>query len=158
MVLAWFQCCFQHIVWSQHKSMDDNVSIQHKRPSFSRLRPIRSAISIYQYIYLDLSPYMRKNQHLKGRNQHLKGRNQRKVLTPCPRHSSLTMPRGERGHHSLSFFYRSDQDKWVVFGLLSTQFFVFVRDHVGRKVVSVSLNWKIPVLTWDDEKESIDFI
>ncbi|KAK7231245.1 hypothetical protein RIF29_48420 [Crotalaria pallida] len=39
-----------------------------------------------------------------------------------------------RGHHSLSFFNRSDQDKWVGFVLLSTQFSVFVRDHVGRKV------------------------
>ncbi|RYQ84091.1 hypothetical protein Ahy_B10g102995 [Arachis hypogaea] len=45
------------------------------------------------------------------------------------------MPRGmdKRKGPSLSFFNRSDQDKWVGFVLLSTQFSVFVRDHVGRK-------------------------
>jgi len=43
------------------------------------------------------------------------------------------MPPGRKGP-PFSFF-RSDQDKWVGFVLLSTQFSVFVRDHVGRKVV-----------------------
>ncbi|RYQ84103.1 hypothetical protein Ahy_B10g103008 [Arachis hypogaea] len=45
------------------------------------------------------------------------------------------MPRGmdKRKGPSLSFFNRSDQDKWVGFVLLSTQFSVFVRDHVRRK-------------------------
>ncbi|KAK7298336.1 hypothetical protein VNO77_46345 [Canavalia gladiata] len=42
------------------------------------------------------------------------------------------MPPGRKGP-PFSFF-RSDQDKWVGFVLLSTQFSVFVRDHVGRKV------------------------
>ncbi|RYR46714.1 hypothetical protein Ahy_A07g032496 [Arachis hypogaea] len=42
------------------------------------------------------------------------------------------MPPG-RKCPSLSFFNRSDQDKWVGFVLLSTQFSVFVCDHVGRK-------------------------
>ena len=80
-------------------------------------------------LYLDLSPYLsklRKNQYLKGVTN---GR-----FSPCPRHCSPTMPPGRKGP-SLSFFNRSDQDKWVCFVLLSTQFSVFVRDHVGRKVV-----------------------
>ncbi|KAK7236572.1 hypothetical protein RIF29_45441 [Crotalaria pallida] len=53
---------------------------------------------------------------------------------PAPDIVLRRCPLGERGHHSLSFFNRSDQDKWVGFVLLSTQFSVFVRDHVGRKV------------------------
>ncbi|XLR32865.1 hypothetical protein HN51_052796 [Arachis hypogaea] len=93
-------------------------------------------LSIDRYIdidlYLDLSPYLsklRKNQYLKGVTN---GR-----FSPCPRHCSPTMPRGmdKRKGPSLSFFNRSDQDKWVGFVLLSMQFSVFVRDHVGRKVV-----------------------
>ncbi|XLR04080.1 hypothetical protein S83_070278, partial [Arachis hypogaea] len=81
-------------------------------------------------LYLDLSPYLsklRKNQYLKGVTN---GR-----FSPCPRHCSPTMPRGmdKRKGPSLSFFNRSDQDKWVGFVLLSTQFSVFVRDHVRRK-------------------------
>ncbi|XLS64896.1 hypothetical protein HN51_024870, partial [Arachis hypogaea] len=67
-----------------------------------------------------------KNQYLKGVTN---GR-----FSPCPRHCSPTMPPG-RKCPSLSFFNRSDQDKWVGFVLLSTQFSVFVCDHVGRKVV-----------------------
>nr|AGC78985.1 hypothetical protein [Vicia faba] len=89
----------------------------------------RSIISIYQYIFLDLSPYLRKNQHLKGVTN---GR----FSPPVPDIVLRRCPLGERGHHYLSFFNRSDQDKWVGFVLLSTQFSVFVRDHVGRKVVS----------------------
>ncbi|PKI55637.1 hypothetical protein CRG98_023948 [Punica granatum] len=43
------------------------------------------------------------------------------------------MSLGQKGT-PFSFFNRSDQDKWLVrFVLLSTQFSIFVRDHVGRK-------------------------
>lgn len=49
-------------------------------------------------------------------------------------------PLGERGHHSLSFFNRSTSGL-VHFVLLSTQFSVFVRDHVGRKVVVEERLW-----------------
>lgn len=51
-------------------------------------------------------------------------------------------PLGERGHHSPSFLNRSDHlsisfpflvSGLVRFLLLSTQFSVFVRDHVRRK-------------------------
>lgn len=56
-------------------------------------------------LYLDLSPYLRKNLNLKGVTN---GRFSPSdiVLRRCPL--------GERGHHSLSFLNRSDQDKWFV--------------------------------------------
>ena len=63
----------------------------------------------------------------------LKRRNQRKEGShPVPDIVLRRCPLGERGHHFLSFFNRSDQDM-VHFVLL--QFSVFVCDHVGRKVV-----------------------
>ena len=59
------------------------------------------------------------------------------------------MPPGRKGP-PFSFF-RSDQDKWVGFVLLSTQFSVFVRDHVGRKVVScrgAAVKRRFPPFHW----------
>ncbi|KAL0284170.1 UNVERIFIED_CONTAM: hypothetical protein Sangu_2842900 [Sesamum angustifolium] len=63
------------------------------------------------------------------------GRNQRKVLT-CPRHCSPTMSPG-RKEPPFSFFlqsFRSGHVGWFVSSSYTTQFSVFVRDHVGRKV------------------------
>lgn len=109
-----------------------------KRPSFSRLRPIYASLlsngslgislvhrswnqinNIHFSIYLSIDRYrsLSGSISISKKEPTLKGRNQRKVLTPCPRHCSPTMP---PGHHSLSFFNRSDQDKWVGFVLLST--------------------------------------
>lgn len=74
---------------------------------------------------MDLSPYLNMEEPTQ------QGRNQRKVLTLSPTLFSDDVP-----EPPFSFFLQSFRSGQVVrFVLLSTQFSVFVRDHVGRKVV-----------------------
>jgi len=98
-----------------------------KRPSFSRLRPIYSSLlsngslgislvhrSWNQINNINLSIYLSGSISISKKEPTLKGRNQRKVLTPCPRHSSPTMPPGRKGP-PFSFFlqsFRSGQVGW----------------------------------------------
>jgi hypothetical protein len=98
-----------------------------KRPSFSRLAPPYLFISFIKWIgislvhrswnqinNINLSIYLSGSISISKKEPTLKGRNQRKVLTPCPRHSSPTMPPGRKGP-PFSFFlqsFRSGQVGW----------------------------------------------
>ena len=66
----------------------------------------------------------------------LKGRNQRKVLTLSPKFFSDDVPWAKGATILfLSSIVPIRTSGLVPFVVLSTQFSVFVRDHVGRKVV-----------------------
>jgi len=81
-------------------------------------------------LYLDLSPYLNMEEPT------LKGRNQRKVLTLSPTLFSDDAPWAKGATILfLSSIVPIRTSGLVRFVLLSTQFSVFVRDHVGRKVV-----------------------
>ena len=81
-------------------------------------------------ISLDLSPYLNMEEPT------LKRRNQRKVLTLSPTLFSDDVPWAKGATILfLSSIVPIRTSGLVRFVLLSTQFSVFVRDHVGRKVV-----------------------
>ena len=81
-------------------------------------------------LYMDLSPYLNMEEPT------LKGCNQRKVLTLSPTLFSDDVPWAKGATILfLSSIVPIRTSGLVRFLLLSTQFSVFVRDHVGRKVV-----------------------